>query len=143
MFYYSENSKKRLETCHQDLRILFAHVIIDFDNTIVWGFRREADQNKAFAEGNSTLKWPNSKHNKYPSWAVDAAPYEKTGIDWGYYQSLYFAGYVIGLADYLYRNGIISHRITSGIDWNKDNNINDTKFKDPLHFEIIPNETDT
>ena len=139
---FSESSKLRLNTCHQDLRVLFAHIIIDFDNTVVWGFRGEKDQNKAFAEGNSTLKWPNSKHNRMPSWAVDVAPYEKTGIDWGYNQALYFAGYVIGMADYLYRVGIISHRIVSGIDWNKDNDINDTKFKDPLHFEIIPNEND-
>jgi len=143
MYHYSENSKRKLETCHRDLRTLFAHVIPDYDNTIACGFRGKADQNTAYKEGKSTLQWPNSKHNRQPSWAVDAAPYEKTKVDWSFWQSLYFAGYVIGVADKLYRTGVISHRIISGIDWNKDNNINDTKFKDPLHFEIIPNEFET
>ena len=143
MNHYSESSKRNLETCHTVLRILFAHVIIDYNCTIVCGARGEKAQNKAFAEGNSTLKWPNSKHNRQPSWAVDVAPYEASGIDWKYDQALYFAGYVIGIADLLYRTGVISHRVKSGIDWNKDNDINDTKFKDPLHFEVIPNEKNT
>ena len=144
MNYFSESSKRKLDTCHPDLRVLFAHVIQNYDCTIVCGFRGKKDQDTAFAEGNSTLRWPNSRHNRQPSWAVDVAPYEeKTGIDWKYDQALYFSGYVIGIADLLYRTGVISHRIKSGVDWNKDNNINDTKFKDPLHFEIIPNEKDT
>ena len=42
---------------------------------IVCGHRNKEDQNKAFAEGKSKLKWPKGKHNKLPSQAVDAAPY--------------------------------------------------------------------
>ena len=143
MFHFSNISKNRLETCHRDLRVLFANVIQDYDCSIIWGFRGEDAQNEAYEQGYSTLRWPDSKHNKQPSLAVDVAPYEESGIDWTYNQALYFSGYVIGMADKLFRTGVISHRIKSGIDWNKNNDINDTKFKDPLHFEIIPNETDT
>jgi len=141
---YSEISKARLRTCHRDLRTLFAHVIQDFDNTIVCGHRDKELQDKYYAEGKSMLKYPNSKHNKIPSLAVDAAPYEKgTGIDWTKSQMLYFAGYVKGIADRLYRIGVISHRIRLGADWNQNNDIDDEHFIDIGHFELVPNERDT
>lgn len=31
---------------------------------VAWAFRGEEDQNKAFSEGKSKLKWPESKHNR-------------------------------------------------------------------------------
>jgi hypothetical protein len=74
-----------------------------------------------------------------PSLAVDLAPYESTGIDWGKTQSAYFAGRVMGLAEELFRQGIMKHRIRPGIDWDMDNDVDDTKFWDAGHFEIIPN----
>lgn len=81
-------SRKRLATAHSDLQRLFEEVAdgVDrgecpgvFDITILCGFRGEADQNKAFAAGKSTKKWPTSAHNKAPALAVDAAPYP---LDW-------------------------------------------------------------
>ena len=136
---FSEISKQRLITCHRDLRTLFAHVIQEFDCTIVCGHRSREDQDRAFAEGKSKLKYPNSKHNKIPSEAVDAAPYEKTHIDWSKSQMLFFAGYVKGVADRLYRTGVINHRIRLGADWNENNDIDDEIFLDAPHFELIPN----
>ena len=117
---FSNISKERLQTFHKDLRTLFGHIIQDYDCTIVCGHRGKEDQDKAYYANpaKSKLKWPNSKHNKYPSLAVDAAPFEKTGIDWSFTQMAYFAGYVMGVADRLYRIGVISHRIRAGIDWN-------------------------
>jgi hypothetical protein len=41
------------------------------------------------------------------------------------------------LADELYRIGTIKHRIRCGIDWDNDNDIDDTKFMDAGHFEIM------
>lgn len=144
MNYYSEISKARLKTCHKDLQTLFAHVIQDYDCTIVCGHRDQEAQDKAYSEGNSKLKYPQSKHNQNPSLAVDAAPYEKgQGIDWKPRQMAFFAGYVRGMADYLYRNGIISHRIRCGIDWDSDYDIDDEAFIDAPHFELMPNEKNT
>lgn len=42
------------------------------------------EQTQAFIAGRSRLQWPNSKHNKTPSEAVDIAPYntELKGVDW-------------------------------------------------------------
>ena len=70
---------QRLSTCDNDLQALFYEVIKEFDCSIICGHRGEAEQNKAFKEGNSKLKWPKSKHNTYPSRAVDVVPWP---IDW-------------------------------------------------------------
>lgn len=139
---YSETSKSRLSTCHRDLQTLFNHVVIEYDNTIVCGYRGEKEQNEAFSKGNSQLQFPKSKHNHHPSLAVDAAPFENTGIDWSEKQCRDFAGYVLGVAHQLYRIGVIKHRIRRGVDWNIDNDVNDNKFDDLCHFEIILNEED-
>ncbi len=137
---FSESSKSKLSTCHKDIQILFNHIILERDCTIVCGFRSEAEQNKAFADGNSQKRFPNSKHNTSPSLAVDVAPYEKNGIDWGKLQSAEFAGYVRGVADQLYRIGTIKHRIRCGADWDRDYDVDDTSFWDGAHFELIPND---
>ena len=137
---FSETSKAKLSTCHRDLQTLFNHIILERDCTVVCGYRNEVDQNKAFESGNSQKQWPDSTHNITPSIAVDVAPYEKNGIDWGKLQSAEFAGYVRGVADQLYRIGTIKHRIRCGIDWDRDYDIDDTKFWDSAHFELIPNK---
>ena len=134
---FSRISLARLNTCHADLQILFAEVVKDYDCTIVDGHRGEDKQNQYFDEGKSEVRYPDSKHNCIPSEAVDAAPYEAYGIDWGEKQLIHFSGYVLGKADQLYRNGIMKHKIRSGIDWNRDYDIDDTNFKDTPHFEII------
>jgi peptidoglycan L-alanyl-D-glutamate endopeptidase CwlK len=117
-------------------------VILEFDCTIVCGHRDKKEQDKAVAEGKSKLPYPQSKHNSSPSMAIDAAPFENGKIDWSREQLLFFAGYVKGIADQLYRIGSIKHRIRLGADFSGDNDINDENFRDEPHFELIPNETD-
>jgi peptidoglycan L-alanyl-D-glutamate endopeptidase CwlK len=136
---FSAISKQRLAECHSDLQILCDKLIENYDFSVVCGHRGEEAQNKAYKEKKSTKQWPDSKHNTIPSLAVDLAPYESTNIDWGKLQSAYFAGQVIGLANELFKQGIMKHRIRPGIDWNLNNDIDDTKFWDAGHFEIIPN----
>ena len=136
MNHFSESSKRKLDTCHSDLRKLFEHVILDYDCTIICGHRTEEEQNRVYAEGKSQKKWPNSKHNTSPSLAIDVAPYERNHVDWGKLQSAEFAGYVKGVADQLFRIGTITHHIRRGIDWDSDNDVDDTKFWDACHFEI-------
>jgi peptidoglycan L-alanyl-D-glutamate endopeptidase CwlK len=136
---FSGISKTRLKTCHSDLQILCNRLIERYDFTVVCGHRGEEDQNKAFKEKKSTKRWPDSKHNTVPSLAVDLAPYERTGIDWSKLQSCYFAGQVIGLAEELFAQGIMKHKIRCGIDWNGNQDINDDNFFDAGHFEIKPN----
>jgi peptidoglycan L-alanyl-D-glutamate endopeptidase CwlK len=135
---FSRLSKERLASCHSDLQILFNRVIENYDCTVICGRRGEEAQNEAYKKGNSQKQYPESKHNTDPSLAVDVAPYE-SAIDWGKTQSAHFAGFVMGIAAELFKQGIMKHRIRAGIDWDFDNDIDDTKFWDACHFEIKPN----
>ena len=96
---FSERSKKNLETCDKRLQDLFNEVIKYLDITIICGQRGEIEQNQAYDEGNSKLRFPDSKHNKTPSLAVDVAIYP---IDYSNIRSFYYlAGYVQAIADRL------------------------------------------
>lgn len=79
MYKYSNSSKRRLATCHPDLQEIFNEAIKRHNVTILCGHRGEEEQNKAYKSGNSKLKYPKSKHNSYPSIAIDAGLYP---IDW-------------------------------------------------------------
>jgi peptidoglycan L-alanyl-D-glutamate endopeptidase CwlK len=79
---FSRISKKRLETCDIRLQNIFNEVVKTYDCSILCGYRTKQEQNNAFNKGRSKLKYPHSKHNKYPSKAVDVAPYyKKRGIN--------------------------------------------------------------
>jgi len=75
MYFFSKTSKSRLSTCCEELQDICNELIKIMDITIIDGYRNEKRQNEYFEKGASSLKFPNSKHNKYPSKAVDIAPY--------------------------------------------------------------------
>lgn len=76
---FSRSSKEKLATCHPDLQRLMNEVIKTTDIIILCGHRGEVEQNAAFANHTSQLKWPKGKHNSMPSKAVDVAPWP---LDW-------------------------------------------------------------
>lgn len=132
---YSVRSRERLSSCHKDLRMIFNAVIAHFDCTITQGHRGEAEQDAAYHSGKSQLPWPQSKHNKTPSMAVDVAPYP---IDWQDIDRFrYFAGYVMGVADMLHAEGVITHRLRWGGDFDRDTQLKDSNFVDMPHFELV------
>jgi len=107
---------------------LFNEVIKHFDCSVIQGHRGKEDQNKAFKEGKSKLKYPNGNHNKSPSKAVDVAPYP---INWNDRERFtYFAGYVVGIASQM---GL---KIRWGGDWDMDTEVKDNNFDDLPHFEL-------
>ena len=131
LYKFSQSSLSKLKTCEQPLQDLFNEVIKGFDCTIICGTRDEADQNEAFEKGYSKLKYPMSKHNIFPSKAVDATPYP---IDWkDAARQYFFAGYVKGIAD---KMGI---NIRLGADWDGDMQVKDQTFLDLCHFELKEN----
>jgi len=126
---FSETSKKRLDTCHTDLQRVFYEVVKQFDCSILDGHRGKERQNAYFRARKSKKQWHNSKHNTYPSLAVDVAPYP---IDWDDLERFrYFAGYVMGIAHSM---GI---RCRWGGDWDGDTDLKDQTFNDLCHFELI------
>ena len=84
-------------------------VVKHVDCSILEGHRNETDQNKYFEEGKSKLRWPNSKHNKFPSRGVDVAPFP---IDWEDRERFkFFRGFVYGVASQM---GI---KLNKTIEW--------------------------
>lgn len=128
MPHFSVSSKEKLSQCHPDIQRVMQRVIAHFDCTILVGERGEAEQNAAYDAKRSKLRYPQSKHNKRPSLAVDVAPYP---IDWDDRDRLHlFAGFVLGTAQSM---GV---KLRWGGDWNQDTETKDNTFDDLVHFEI-------
>ena len=129
MPHFGERSMQRLSSCHPDLQRLFNEVIKYYDCTILCGYRNENEQNKAYKEGRPKVKFPNGKHNKMPSLAVDVAPYP---IDWNDLNRFYmFVGIVRGIAAQM------NIQIRCGADWDGDMTTKDQNFHDLPHFELV------
>lgn len=124
---FSKISKERLETCHPDLQKLMNEVIKHYDCTILCGHRGEKEQNTAYTNGFSKLKFPKSKHNKLPSLAVDVLP---SPINWNdKSRHLHFAGFVQATANQL---GI---KVTWGGNFDGDKSL-DNGFIDRPHWQL-------
>lgn len=132
---FSNISKQRLETCHADLKEIFYFVVKRYDCSILEGERNEETQNLLYYNKKSKLKYPNSKHNRIPSEAVDVAPYPVDfSDDFKTYARFYhFAGYVLAVALF---KGI---KLRWGGDWDSDKEFSDQSFDDLVHFELVGN----
>lgn len=134
MYTYGKASLQNKSTCHPDIQAVLNELIKIFDHVVLCGQRGEEEQNKAYAEGKSKLKFPQSKHNKSPSMAVDLAPYP---IDWNDKNRFYYMqGLIRGIATQLKERGIITHNIRGGHDFNRNNNFKDDSFIDLVHVEL-------
>lgn len=80
-FKFSDRSQNNLNTCHPNLIELMETSLESspLDFSIICGYRNKTDQDKAYEEGKSFVKYPHGKHNKIPSRAVDIVPYP---VDW-------------------------------------------------------------
>jgi len=139
---FGKTSKERLSTCHEDLQILFETVVKNYDCIILEGHRSIERQQRLYKEGKSKIDGIHriGKHNHAPSLAVDVAPYFSTPphVRWNDTKSFYFfGGYVLGIADMLYKQGVISNKVRFGGDWDSDKDIHDQVFNDLVHFELV------
>lgn len=118
---FSEFSKNNLSTCHEKLQLIFNLVINEYDCRVLCGFRNKEEQNKAYTNGYSTLKWPKSRHNTFPSMAVDVVPYP---VDWDNTDRF------IELSKIVKR---IANELEINIQWGGDWKT----FKDFPHWELL------
>ena len=126
---FSKKSQDNLATCHPLLIVLMNHVVRIRDCSILTGHRGKEEQNAAYENGNSKVKWPNGRHNKIPSMAVDAQPYPyKEGDLHSFY---HFVGVVYGVA------GLLDIQIRQGADWNGNLDFKDESFVDLFHIELV------
>ena len=125
---FGKTSKRRLETCEKDLQDLFNEVIKHVDCSVLEGHREKDRQNKLYEEGKTKVKYPNGRHNRQPSSAVDVTPYP---VDWeDRERQTLFAGFVIGVASQMNIN------LRWGGDWDQDFQVVDNRFDDFPHFEL-------
>ena len=118
---FSKTSLKRLETCHPDLQLICHEAIKVYDFSVLCGFRDALEQENAFLDGHSQLRWPDSKHNKQPSMAIDIIPYP---LDFEDKERLcQLAGIIKGIA----------HEKNIPIKWGGDFK----GFFDGYHFEVV------
>lgn len=80
-YKWGKTSGLKLATCDKRLQELADMMLSrsDFDLTITCGYRTEEEQNEAYKNGKSRAKFGQSKHNIFPSKAIDICPYP---IDW-------------------------------------------------------------
>lgn len=133
---FSESSKDALATCHRALQATCRRVIEVRDFTVLEGHRGKERQNHLVEAGRSQLQWPNSKHNRRPSRAVDLAPYP---VDWearGRFHLL--AGHMMMAFHGLQQQGEIDEALSLrwGGDWDRDGTLDDQQFDDLPHFEL-------
>lgn len=131
---FSQKSLDKLSTCDIRLQRVFEEVIKHWDCTILEGHRDEETQNEYFRTGKSKLQWPQGKHNKKPSLAVDVVPYHEKAphIRWEDKEGFaYFAGFVMGIASQM---GI---KLRWGGDWDGDRDTKNQSFVDMPHFELV------
>ena len=128
MPYFGKSSKKRLLTCDDRLQKVFNEVIKHVDCSVLEGHRGEDRQNKLYEEEKTKVKYPNGRHNRLPSSAVDVTPYP---VDWkDRERQTLFAGFVIGVASQMGLD------IKWGGDWDQDFQVVDNRFDDFPHFEL-------
>lgn len=118
---FGQQSRQNLASCERDLQDVLNEAIKHFDFSVIDGHRDMERQNTYFNEGTSKVRWPNSKHNHYPSRAVDIIPYPD-GFDADNAVFDRMATYVLSAAADL---GV---RLDWGGHWKT--------FKDYAHFEL-------
>lgn len=76
-YKWGKSSLNNLKSCDKRLQDMANMMLArsDFDLTITCGFRGEAEQMACYNNGTSKAKFGQSKHNTFPSQAIDIVPY--------------------------------------------------------------------
>ena len=105
-------------------------VAILTDIIIVEGHRTKERQNFLKSQGFSKKAWPDSRHNEWPSRAVDMVPknkvYKSSPEQWAY-----MAGMMKGIGH------VMGETVIWGGDWDNDGETSDEKWRDKAHFELV------
>ena len=129
MYKFSKRSEKNLTSADVMLENICREAIKIVNLRVIEGHRSEDRQNHLFDIGFSKLRFPNSKHNSYPSRAVDIVPFP---VDWNDRERFqHLAGIMFGIAHSM---GV---RLRWGGDWDGDKDFKDQNFHDLAHFELL------
>ena len=148
---YSANSQKAFDSCSPKLQqvLLYIKDVLEIDHSVLCGHRGEDEQNALFfaSPPRTHVKWPDSKHNPFPSEAVDVVPYVRIpnrfgGIHWHdkdknirdmYYREM------VRFATIFQIVALVKFDLKTrwGGDWDKDWSLMDNKFNDYPHHELV------
>ena len=135
---FSDRSSRRLFECERRIQKLFTKIVQNTDCTVLEGHRGQIKQDEMFNSKpqRSKVKWPDGKHNKRPSEAIDITPYpipKNWGADhWKDLVKFYeFAAIV------RYEAAQMGIKIRWGGDWDGDGDYRDQEFDDLVHFELL------
>ena len=149
---YGKTSTNRLNTCNAHIQEVYNEAItrlpytdpssgiIIHDIGIIEGHRGQYMQDFLESIGQSQLGWPDGKHNRIPSDAIDAGVYHpelKGKYDWGNkdeFEAL--ARFIISIA------AEKGYHFRSGVDWDEDGirvdkDPSETFFDGPHIEEVI------
>ena len=131
---FGKQSTRNLAMLHFDLQWLCREVlnaeIMDF--AVAQTYRDKETQDRYYREGKSKVPWPQGKHNKNPSEAMDIYPYINGKISYLKAHCCVLAGLFLMAAAKL---GI---KIRWGGNWDMDQEpITDQDFQDLGHFELV------
>jgi len=133
---FGQRSESNLVNVHPSLIQVCRFVIETYNFTVLCGYRGETEQNAAYPKY-TKVRYPDSKHNRQPSEAVDLIPYDpikKSIVPWDAYEEMaMLAGHML-MAAYAF-----DIRIRWGHDWNHNGILWDEagKLADRPHFELI------
>lgn len=144
MYSFSRSSQEKLMTLHPDLQLILYKLIEMYDFTIIEGHRTQETQQQYYREGKSTLDGVHkkSKHQSFPSMAVDIMPY-KHGTnafeDNEKERARFYTmmGMLKAIAFRLKEDGVIEHSVRFGMDWDGDDTFRDQTFDDLPHVELV------
>jgi hypothetical protein len=126
---FGRRSLECLGTVDDRLVVLAEEVLrVGMDFSVICGHRTKTAQNGAFNYGFSKVRWPNSKHNSFPSKALDFAPYP---IDWADEKRFYL---LMGL--FLTTAFFLEIPLIGGHDWDHDWDMKDQSFFDIGHIQL-------
>ena len=128
---WGTNSKERLNTCTVEVQWLMSMVLQGVaDVSVLEGHRNEERQNSLYPVF-TKVQWPNGKHNKFPSEAVDFQPYPRPDTEKKLISALsYIAGAAVEIGE---KRGLI---VRWGGDWDCDGDLTDQNFDDLFHIEV-------
>ena len=153
-----ERSKKVYDTLHPDLQQIISRGLkyCAVDMSLYEGHRPPEKQFEYYKKGrelrdgrwvvvNEKAKITNvdgykikGKHNYNPSLAVDLNVYVpgKKQLTWDVPHLTYIAASLVMVAEFLYLEGTISHKLRWGGNWDKDGDLADNRLYDRPHLEL-------
>lgn len=149
MYTFGQVSNDRLNTCHPDLQLIMRRALrySDVDFGIAEGHRSVERQKELYAQGRtkpgSIVTWIDGvtklgKHNIKPSMAVDIFAFIEGKAVWHGETISYLMGIIKATSEVLLEEGLISHKLRWGGNWDMDGEIlTDQTADDRPHVELV------